>query len=397
MTAPASSTPRPRVVAFVWAKFAPYHRDRCAALAAALGPAVEVRGIAVAAASTAYPWPEDSGPPAPGLRLVTLVRDRPAEAVGPLHRLRRLWPWLRDAEAVFLCHYERPETLALALWLRRCGVRPLVLFDSTAADKPRRAWREALKRLWLKPYAGALTAGRRSSAYLATLGLTADRIATGYDTLDIARIRAEAGTPPAPDGPAHAERVFLVIARLVPAKNLDAALDAHARYAAAVCALGRAPRPLVILGEGPLRPALERRIAAEALGPVRLPGFRPPGEVARWLGRALALILPSHSEPWGLAVNEALALGVPVLVSSRAGAAADLVRPGVNGFVLHPDDTAGLAARLRRLDLCPETWAALARGAATHAPAGDVRQFVAGARRLLGPDGPAPLGDDGRA
>ena len=383
---------RPPVVAFVWAKFAPYHRDRCAALAAALGPAVEVRGLAVAATSTAYPWPEGSGPPAPGLRLVTLVQDRPAEAVGPLRRLRRLWPWLRDADVVFLCHYERPETLALALWLRGHGIKPVVLFDSTAQDKPRRAWREALKRLWLKPYAGALAAGRRSSAYLAELGLPPERLASGYDTLDIARPRAEAGTPPAPDGPGHAERVVLVIARLVPAKNLDAALDAHARYAGAVRALGRTPRPLVILGEGPLRPALERRIATEALGPVQLPGFRPPAEVARWLGRALALLLPSRSEPWGLAVNEALALGVPVLVSSRVGAAADLVRPGVNGFVLDPDDTAGLAAHLRRLDLQPATWARLARGAAASAPAGDVRHFVAGARSLIPSDvlGPAP-------
>jgi len=52
--------------------------------------------------------------------------------------------------------------------------------------------------------------------------------------------------------------------------------------------------------------------------------------------KAGCFVLPSISEPWGLAVNEAIAAGTPVLVSDRCGCAPDLVRPGENRFIFSP-------------------------------------------------------------
>jgi glycosyltransferase involved in cell wall biosynthesis len=66
------------------------------------------------------------------------------------------------------------------------------------------------------------------------------------------------------------------------------------------------------------------------------------------------LILPSGSETWGLVVNEAMAAGLAVVVSSSCGCVEDLVASGDNGFVFDPDDRAGLVAALERLDDDPD-------------------------------------------
>jgi glycosyltransferase involved in cell wall biosynthesis len=48
------------------------------------------------------------------------------------------------------------------------------------------------------------------------------------------------------------------------------------------------------------------------------------------------LVLPSYSEPWGLVVNEAMACGMPVIVSEKCGCAPDLVQNGKNGISINP-------------------------------------------------------------
>ena len=64
------------------------------------------------------------------------------------------------------------------------------------------------------------------------------------------------------------------------------------------------------------------------------------------------VLLPSLQEPWGLVVNEAFLCGVPVLCSSRAGCAADMLRPGENGWVFDPTDEDDFANTLREALTC---------------------------------------------
>jgi glycosyltransferase involved in cell wall biosynthesis len=79
-----------------------------------------------------------------------------------------------------------------------------------------------------------------------------------------------------------------------------------------------------------------------------LPGCNWP-DVPRFLALADALVLPSQSEPWGLVVNEAMACGLPVLVSDRCGCVDDLVQNGRNGYRFDPDQPGELADRIGRL------------------------------------------------
>ncbi len=64
---------------------------------------------------------------------------------------------------------------------------------------------------------------------------------------------------------------------------------------------------------------------------------------------ASVFVHPSTSEQWGLVVNEAMASGLPVIVSDRCGCAEDLVRPGVNGCTFAPQDSTALAGLMRRM------------------------------------------------
>lgn len=84
---------------------------------------------------------------------------------------------------------------------------------------------------------------------------------------------------------------------------------------------GRFPRlRLRLVGDGPERPGLERRLSAAGLtGRVDFAGAVAPEEVAGHLRGCDLFVLPSHYESWGLAVVEAMAVGVPIVASDVAG------------------------------------------------------------------------------
>ena len=370
-----------RHVAFVWQQFAPYHVDRLRAVAEALGAEWRVHGVEIADRSDTYAWPPT--PAGGGYVHRTLFPGQVGETTQARRRRRALWRAVGACDVVFLCNYERPGTLVLAWRLRLAGRRVILMFDSTRMDKPRRRLREAVKRLALSPYHGALVSGSASAAYLTRLGLPAGTLARGYDTLDVARVRREADVAPAPDGPPFEARVFIIVARLVARKDLATAIAAYGRYAAAETEAGRPPRELWICGDGPLRRDLEERVAALPAGCCRFLGFLAPAAVSRCLGHALALLLPSRSEPWGLAVNEALALGVPAIVSDRVGCAPDLIAAGQAGLIRPVGDVTAWAAALTYLARDRDLWHRLAGNARQHGGAGDVQHFVTGVRSLL--------------
>lgn len=112
----------------------------------------------------------------------------------------------------------------------------------------------------------------------------------------------------------------------------DRGVDAHALF----------------IGDGDERPAIERRATARGIrSAVTIAGFVNQRELPSWYAAADTLVLSSDSrETWGLVVNEAMAAGLPVVVSDAAGCSPDLVREGENGFTYACGDVAELADRL---------------------------------------------------
>jgi glycosyltransferase involved in cell wall biosynthesis len=96
---------------------------------------------------------------------------------------------------------------------------------------------------------------------------------------------------------------------------------------------------LLVVGEGPLRGACEELARAEKL-PVTFTGFMNQGKLPEAYAASDVLVLCSM-ETWGLVVNEAMAAGLPAILSDQVGCAPDLVPSGETGMVYpHGDDEA---------------------------------------------------------
>jgi glycosyltransferase involved in cell wall biosynthesis len=120
---------------------------------------------------------------------------------------------------------------------------------------------------------------------------------------------------------------------------------------------------LVIVGDGEQRAELEARTRELGLDDVRFAGFRNQSELPRFFQLADVFVLPSRHEPWGLIVNEAMAAGCPVIVSTDVGSHADLVTDGMEGWVFPVGNIASLTDALHRVFASPETAAAMGRRA----------------------------------
>jgi L-malate glycosyltransferase len=265
--------------------------------------------------------------------------------------------------------------------VRLIGRRVYVMNDSKFDDRPRSIWRELAKGIAFWPYRGALVSGKRTRDYLRFLGFPSDRIETGYDTLSIRRIRTLASADPAPDGTSFEDRHFTVVARFVPKKNLAAVLTAYACYARSVIR----PRALHLCGSGELEGSLREQV--QELGVQELVifrGFIQSPAVARTLANTLALLLVSAEEQFGLVVVEAQAMGVPVIFSPACGASDDLLRSGINGLMVEPDNPLGIAFCMQLMASDEVLWRRLCRGALESTPLGDAARFVSAVVKLNG-------------
>ena len=235
----------------------------------------------------------------------------------------------------------------------RRGIPMVVMSESARQDEPRARWKEVIKKRIVDLYSAALVGGQRHVEYLAQLGMPRERIFTGYDVVDNeyfrqrveevrsqrSEVRQKYGLP---------ENYFLASARFVEKKNLPTLIRAYAAYRQKSEASGNPPWDVVLLGDGPLREGLKSQLSTLNLHRhVRLPGFKQYDELPVYYALAKAFVHASTTEQWGLVVNEAIASGLPVIVSNRCGCVPELVQG--NGFTFEPTDEHELASRLLQM------------------------------------------------
>jgi glycosyltransferase involved in cell wall biosynthesis len=334
----------------------------------------------IAGRSGTYGWTREDAPRPERWRcLFPGRRPRAAAAV------RAVLAFLRDTrpDVVAVNGWFDPVSWAVVLRRKSLGVRVVVVTDSTEADRRRTAWRESLKRTFLRRTAAAFAAGTRQAQYLRGLGVAEDRIVPGCDVVDNAHFAAaRARRRPRRVGPA----VLGTAARFVPRKNLEAALEAFA-------AVARRSPPGSLLwrvaGTGPGEEALRKRARATG-APVEFAGFVPYAGMPGFYAGIDLLWVPSRSEPWGLVVNEAMAAGLPVLASAACGCVEDLLAAD-NGWTHPPGPAAALEEGLRRALADRERWEAMGRASAERIAQWGPDRYASGLLRAAGiAEGSAP-------
>lgn len=387
-------SPEKLTVALVWSQFAAYHIDRCEAVAARLAGRADVLAIEIATTSTAYAW-EPSGE-VPGARKLTLFPGESYDSVSPWRRFRTLWRATRRADLVALgVSYATADAILLG-WVLRLTGKQVVVFSETKFDDCRRSvWRELGKSLLLSCYSAAIVGGRRHIDYFRFLGFRRRQVLPGYDGVGLERIRRQAGGAIAPEGVPHEDRHFIFVGRFVDKKNLHRLVDGYARYVA--LAGSAQARRLVLVGSGDEGVALRGRVAELGIaGLVDLPGFLGAEGVSCALAGSLALLLVSGEEQWGLVVNEALALGLPAVVSQEVGSGDVLVRNLINGFVIESGSPDGMAQAMLALASDRSLWTRMAHASRDRAWLGDAERLADAVELLLYPNAAAASENLGR-
>lgn len=333
-----------------------------------------VLGVEKRSSSAIYSWRPANGE----LFTKTTLFDKQANWLRTGIKLAKI-SIVSRASHVFLCHYNELGVQLAAILIRLARKRVYLLLDSKFDDRPRSVWREALKAVWILPYCGAIVGSKRSRQYLQFMGLSDAKIENYYDAISVERIRRSAGVLPAPLGTDFDERHFTIIARLVPKKNLFAAVDAYALYASRI----NDPRRLRIFGDGELDQELRDHIQELGLSEsIALEGFQQTEDISRALGTTLVLLHFSSEEQFGIAIIEALAMGVPVIVSENCGARDEFVRSGVNGFVVEPDNIEGIAFFLAKMSSDRSLWERFSAATTAFAEKADAVSFARSVKRL---------------
>ncbi|MGH7952682.1 MAG: glycosyltransferase family 4 protein [Limisphaerales bacterium] len=337
-------------VAIVFMRFGPYHQARLNAA----GRRMELFGVEACGMENTYAWEKAEG--ADSFTRITLTDRHAGNRQWKREVYREMRRTLNNTkpDAVVIPGWASTEALSALAWCAETRTPVVMMSESTEWDERRIGWKEWIKRRLVGMCSTALAGGTPHASYLEQLGIERKKIFLGYDAVDNdyfaikaaearnrkSEIRNQLGLP---------ENFFLASARFVEKKNLPRLIQAYARYRDLVKKSETENKKseiwdLVLLGDGPLRETLNFQLSTLNLRPhVLLSGFKQYDELPAYYGLASAFVHASTTEQWGLVVNEAMASGLPVLVSNRCGCSADLVREGRNGFTFDPCNVERLA------------------------------------------------------
>jgi glycosyltransferase involved in cell wall biosynthesis len=232
-------------------------------------------------------------------------------------------------------------------WKARTG-RPVILFDDARPeDVKRNRLVNFIKKTFYQNVDAVICPALSHSIGFEEWGIKKERIFYGIDVVDNELFKKSVSKDQLPSEIDKIHQPFvLAIGRQIEKKNWQGLLKAFVRY--------KTENPtsllnLVFIGDGLSHSSLVAE-AKEREDIVFIP-FVQQDNIVQYYHRARGLILPSrYGETWGLVVNEAMAAGLPVLVSNQCGCANTLVYDGINGWTFEPEHTGEILEAIRKLD-----------------------------------------------
>jgi glycosyltransferase involved in cell wall biosynthesis len=338
-------------IVLMYRQFGPYHVARlrfCREFFAKRG--LDIVGMELFRKQLTYNWeaaPADAGIVRCDFTPVRGDALRRSDIPKLLWRLKREKP-----AAVFVSGWSTTDALSTHALCSAMRVPRILVSDSWAKEGTRPAYKEKTKSLILRGIAAAFVAGTPQADYLLRLGMQRESLFIGCDAVDNAHFASATSNRP------WGYRL-LTVARLEPPKNLLRAAEAFLQFLSEDT--GRFPWFWQIVGYGSLEPKL-RELAIRSRGRIALAKGRGYEELPATYAGANLYWQPSISDTWGLVVNEAMAAGLPVLVSDHCGCAEDLVDAGV-GWTFDPRSTASIVVGLQRAAADWRRWGDMGRAA----------------------------------
>jgi 1,2-diacylglycerol 3-alpha-glucosyltransferase len=354
--------------AVLFPRFGPYHVARLDAAGKVFkANGCELIGIETATMDSTYEWDVYEG--GSHFKRLTVFPAENSTAHSRRETRRSIMRELDKCapDVVAIPGWQFVEARSSLMWCRQSKAGAVLMSESSWHDFPRHWLKESAKKLIIRQYQSALVGGSVHAEYVVRLGMNPDKIRLGYDAVnnDYFRIGADAArqNTEATRAKFKLPKTFILASgRFIHKKNFVRLLQAFSAFRAGLEA--NAVWELVLCGDGQLRDDIHAECNRLGLNDVvHFPGFVQYENLPAYYGMASAFVHPSTTEQWGLVVNEAMAAGLPVAVSSRCGSAPTLVEIGKNGNQFDPYSVADMTRALH--DICSDAARMRAMGSAS--------------------------------
>ena len=278
-----------------------------------------------------------------------LFPDSEMESITPHKANREVRKKLDEIspDVVFAGAIAFPSGVASVRWAVENKKRIIIFDNARLSDTPRSAFVNFIKRRIYSCVDAIFCPSPLWDETYSFFGFKTEQIYYGVNAID----NHFWNDKPPPSKRNLPNNYFINVSRQVPKKNLTGLLKSYHDYTIQVSD----PKDLILVGDGPERLALEVFVKENSLDKVHFLAFQSQEKLREYYSHSLCYILPSlYGETWGLTVNEAMATGLPVLVSNQAGCASILVKNGINGYTFSPSDPEELTELLLKFHDLPE-------------------------------------------
>ena len=316
----------------LWDRIGDYHYARVKACEAVLEQ--EVFTADLAGTDALYKWNSID------TNKHTVLSTKPAEQPDLINRFNAFRKIIKEQSITTVAMpYGRSEYHLFLLYARVKGIRTIIFSESWYS---RGKLKDFLKSILLKILGNYFfVSGQHAyDHFTKNYKINPRKIETGYSVVDNKHFQRKIFTE---------KKYIICTARYSEEKNLSFLIRCYAKSA-----ISRSYK-LFLVGEGPLRTTLQAEITALGLSDqIQLTGWFRYADLPKVYAEAIAFVLPSFFEPWGLVVNEAMSAGLPIILSDTCGCKPDLLREGINGWSVTIENETELIERFNAFNKLDE-------------------------------------------